>query len=177
MKSHFYRVVGTRGAFQVAIVTALIAGAAAPVPAQMKKEGTFSGTWNGGFTCKSMAVGKERLLLACDENSFTITDGFLDHLTWHCWGFSDWKKGMGAPYGACVGTDPSGDQIYGDFVYPTVALSAKSAGAKFTFTGGTGKYAGISGGFPYVQDFGAFRTGVEGTFVSHATFQGSYKLP
>jgi hypothetical protein len=168
--------VRTRAALLFAVATALIIGTMSQVSAQLKKEGTYSGTWNGGFTCKLMAVGKERVLSVCDENSFTITDGFLDHMAWHCWGFGDWAKGIGAPHGTCVGTDPMGDQIYGDFVYPKIALSAKSAEAKFTFTGGAG-YAGISSGFPYVQDYGAFRTGVEGTFVSHATFQGSYKLP
>jgi hypothetical protein len=177
MKTSIF-VVGTRGAFVFAIATALVVGAARPVAAQMKKEGTFSGTFGGYVTCKTMAVGKERVLFVCDENGFTITDGFFDHMSYHCWDFGDFVKGVGMPHGTCVYIDPAGDQIYGDFSYPTpVALSQKSGKGKLTFTGGTGKYAGISGGYSYVNDFGSFRTEVPGTLISHATNQGNYKLP
>jgi hypothetical protein len=174
----FNLLLGTRGAFLVAIVTALIMGVASQVAAQMKKEGTFSGTYAGYGTCKNMAVGKERLLFVCEENGFAITDGFLDHTTLHCWVFGDFAKGMGAPHGTCVGTDPTGDQIYWDFVLERNALDVKSARGTITLMGGTGKYAGISGEFPYENDYGAFRTAVEGTYASRiAAFQGSYKLP
>jgi hypothetical protein len=178
MKMHFYRVVGTREVFLFAVAAPLIVGAVWPVAAQMKKEGTFSGTWGGYGICKSMALGKDRVLLDCDENSFTITDGFLDHMSWHCWGGGDFVKGIGAPHGSCVGTDSSGDQIVFDFAHERHAIDDKSPRATVTFTGGTGKYAGVSGGFPYVNDYNAFRTAVPGTYVSHvASFQGNYKLP
>jgi hypothetical protein len=171
-------VVGTRCAFLFAIATALIVGAGWPVSAQMKKEGTFSGTYGGFGVCKTMTLGKDRVLSDCEENGFTITDGSLDHMTWHCWGGGDFVNGMGAPHGTCVLTDPSGDQIFADFVHERHAADDKSPQAKTPFTGGTGKYAGVSGGFPYVNDYNAFRTVVPGTYVSHiATVQGSYKLP
>jgi hypothetical protein len=67
MKTSFL-VVAAPGACLFAIATALIVGAAWPVAAQMKKEGTFSGTMGGYGTCKSMASGKERTLLVCEEN-------------------------------------------------------------------------------------------------------------
>ena len=172
-------VVGSRGAFLFAIAIALMVGTAWPVAAQTKKEGTFKGTLGGYGTCKSMAVGKDRMLLVCEENDFTITDGFLDHMTARCWDFVDVTNGMGKPYGTCVWTDPAGDQIYSDFVHDEMhANNVKSARGTITFRGGTGKYAGISGAFPYENDYGSFRTAAEGTFVSHiANFQGNYKLP
>src|SRR5215467_4208397 len=127
MKTSFLAV-GTRGAFLFAIATALIVAAAWPVAAQMKKEGTFKGTLGGYGTCKSMAVGKDRMLLVCEENDFTITDGFLDHMTARCWDFVDVTNSMGKPYGTCVWTDPAGDQIYSDFVHDEMhANNVKSA--------------------------------------------------
>jgi hypothetical protein len=42
---------------------------------------------------------------------------------------------------------------------------------------GTGKYAGISGGFSYVIHGNEFRSAAEGTYVNYGTNQGSYKLP
>jgi hypothetical protein len=50
--------VGTRGAFVFAIVTALMVGAAWPVSAQMKKEGTFSGTYGGFGTVQNYGTRK-----------------------------------------------------------------------------------------------------------------------
>jgi hypothetical protein len=88
-------------------------------------------------------------------------------------------NGMTRPSGTCVSTDPAGDQIYSDFIHDEKhAANAKSARGTVTFRGGTGKYAGISGGFPYVNDYGSFRTALEGSYISHvANLQGSYKLP
>ena len=98
-------------------------------------------------------------------------------MTSRCWGFADFANGMGAPEGFCVWTDPAGDQISANFVHETHAADVKSARGSVKFTAGSGKFAGISGGFTYVNDYGAFRTAIEGTFASHATLQGSYKLP
>jgi hypothetical protein len=62
----------------------------------------------------------------------SLTNGFLDHMTWHCWGLGDFMNGVGfwlgpvggtggaacnfriiiigQDHGYCVGTDPSGDR-------------------------------------------------------------------
>jgi hypothetical protein len=62
---------------------------AAALAADLPKEGTFSGTFSGGGTYKAYPVGKERLLLVFDENELQLTNGLLDHTTWHCWGLGD----------------------------------------------------------------------------------------
>ena len=127
---------------------------------------------------KSTPIGKERLLFVFDENGLSLSDGFLDHMTWHCWGLADFANGVGAPHGTCVLTDPAGDQISGDFVHEKWhALDEKNVPASFKFTAGTGRFAGISGEFTYVAHVNEFRTAAEGTYAVYATFQGSYKLP
>jgi len=165
------------------LIPSLLAGLAmffgiAALAGELPKEGTYSAAYAGYGTCQITAVGKERLLSVCDENALMTTDGFLDHTTWHCWAFADFVKGMGAPHGTCVGTDPAGDQIVGDFLHEMHTIDDKSPRASFKFTGGTGKYDGITGGWTYVNDYNAFRTAVPGTYASHVVkFQGSYKLP
>ena len=49
--------------------------------------------------------------------------------------------------------------------------------ASAKFTGGTGKFVGISGGFTYVAHANELRTAVEGTYAVYTTNEGSYKLP
>ena len=53
-----------------------------------------------------MAVGKERVLILWDENGLTLSDGYNDHTTSHCWGTGDYIKGIGQDHGYCVATDP-----------------------------------------------------------------------
>jgi hypothetical protein len=57
------------------------------------------------------------------------------------------------------------------------AADAKSYSGKFTFTTGTGKYAGISGGGTFTCHSPDFRTAAEGTYAQYCTDSGSYKLP
>ena len=47
----------------------------------------------------------------------------------------------------------------------------------FSWTGGTGKYAGIRGDGTFVDYSGEFLPLAEGTVVSHRTFEGSYRTP
>ena len=46
-----------------------------------------------------------------------------------------------------------------------------------TITTGTGKYAGISGGWTFVVHGPEFRTAAEGTYVTYGPLQGGYRLP
>ena len=34
--------------------------------------------------------------MAFDENGLQLTDGFLDHTTWHCWVLEDYMNGSGS---------------------------------------------------------------------------------
>jgi hypothetical protein len=146
--------------------------------ADLSKEGTFSGTYSGFGTVRVSAIGKVRVLAAFDENGLTLTNGLLDHMTWHCWGTEDFTNGMGQGQGYCVGTDPAGDQIVHNFGPDEKhAPDQKSWNSPFSLTTGTGRYAGINGGGTFVLHVNEFRPATEGTFLNYVTIQGSYKLP
>jgi hypothetical protein len=160
----------------LAVAVVLFLGASAE--AQLPREGTYRGTYSGFGTIKATAIGKERLLVTFEENGLTLTNGFLDHMTWHCWGLADFTNGMGQAHGYCVATDPAGDQIVSNFGPDEKhAPDQKSWSGSETWTTGTGKYAGISGGGTYVVHLNEFRAAAEGTYLDYVTKQGSYKLP
>ena len=160
----------------VALGIALALGTAA-MAADLPKEGSFSGTYAAFGTVKAAPMGKERLLLTFDQNGLSVGDGLLNHMTWHCWGLGDFTNGTGQSHGYCMGTDPAGEQVainWGDEKHP---LDQKTVTGSFTFTSGTGKYAGITGSGTYVDDGSEFRSTTEGTSFSHNTHHGSYKVP
>ena len=43
--------------------------------------------------------------------------------------------------------------------------------------GGTGKFSGITGSGTFLFDGNSFKTGEQGTYISHGTHNLSYKLP
>jgi hypothetical protein len=157
--------------------TAMAFGVAA-LAADLPKEGTYRGTYSGVGTAKATPIGKERLLMTWDETGLQLSNGLFDHTTLHCSGLADFTNGLGQGHGNCVSTDPVGDQIVFS-VGPEEkhALDQKSWSGPVTFTTGTGKYTGISGGGTYVQHLNEFHALAEGTYVSYTTFEGSYKFP
>jgi hypothetical protein len=158
-------------------LTAMFFGISA-MAADLPKQGTYSGTLSGFGTTKATQIGKERLLMVYDLNALDLTNGLLDHFTWHCFGLVDTTNGMTQYRGYCVGTDPAGDQVVGDDVsdgkYPQ---DAKSFSGMLTLTTGTGKYAGISGSQKYICHLPDFRPATVGTFFQYCTQSGNYKLP
>ena len=129
----------------------------------------------GSGAGKATPLGKEVLLSPFEQNALTLGDGLVDHLTWHCSGLYEMTKGMAEHHGYCVATDPAGDQFAGNFASDgKYAADAKSYSGAVTFIGGTGKYAGISGGFTYVGHSPEFRAAAEGAFVDYITLEGSY---
>jgi hypothetical protein len=143
----------------------------------LPREGSFSGTYAAYGTAKATSIGKDRVLTVFDENGLTLGDGLTDHVTWHCWGLGDFTNTTGQDHGYCVGTDLAGDQMVLNFANEKHAMDQKTNNGSFTFTTGTGKYVGITGSGTYVWDGGGFRPVAEGTFFSHNTHKGSYKLP
>jgi hypothetical protein len=143
--------------------------------ADLPKEGTYSGTYSSYGTYKNTPVGKERVLGAWEEHGLQLSKGAFDHTTWHCWGMIDIVKGLEQDPGNCVVTDPEGDQVIQTIVtekrpteQPSYRISAK-------WSGGTGKYAGISGDEQDICHAGEFKA-AEGTYLNYCTVEGSYKL-
>jgi len=90
------------------IATALAGAAALPIgagsaSAQMN-DGTLSGTFAAYGTVKVVAPK----VLAYDTNGLSVTDGFLNHMTWHCSGLADFRNGTGRAKGLLRRQRPSG---------------------------------------------------------------------
>jgi hypothetical protein len=60
---------------------------------------------------------------------------------------------------------------------PKHAPDQKSSSGSGTFTMGTGRYRGISGGWTNVIYGNEFRPATEGIYFDYVTFQANYKLP
>jgi len=169
-------VADVRKAFWFGLAAALVLGAEWPVSAQTL-EGTLSGTFAAFGTVSAQATGKERTVLAIDENGLSVTNGVLDHMTWHCSGLADFTNGIGQTQGFCAGRDPVGDQVVFNWESEKHAPEQKVVRGTFTWTGGTGKYAGSRGNGTYVDYSGEFRPLTEGEIVSYLTFEGNYRTP
>jgi hypothetical protein len=162
--------------FLLMLSATVLLGTAA-MAADLPKEGKFTATYHGVGTYKSAAMGKDTVISAWDETGYTVSDGLFDHLTWHCMGIYDAASGMAKYSGHCVTTDPAGDQIASDVVSEgTAAVDAKATHGKGVFTGGTGKYAGISGGWTFVTHTGEYKVSADNTYVQNNTNEGTYKL-
>lgn len=167
---------GRTAAFWFSLAAALILGIVRPASAQML-EGTLSGTFAAFGTADAMTTGKERTVLAIEENGLSVSNGVLDHMTWHCSGLAVLTNGVAQTQGFCAGRDLVGDQAIFNWESEKHARDQKVVRGTFTWSGGTGKYAGIRGDGTYVDYSGEFRPLTEGTIVSYLVFEGSYRTP
>jgi hypothetical protein len=167
---------GRTAAFWFGLAAALVLGIVRPASAQML-EGTLSGTFAAFGTADAMTIGKERTVLAIDENGLSVSNGVLDHMTWHCSGLAVFTNGVAQTQGFCAGRDSVGDQAIFNWESEKHAPDQKVVRGTFTWSGGTGKYAGIRGDVTYVDYSGEFRPLTEGTIVSYLVFEGSYRTP
>ena len=168
----FAGVVGTRGAFWFGLAAVLVWGLEPLASAQMNG-GILSGTFAAFGTVKVIASK----VLAYDTNALSVTNGFLDHMTWHCSGLADFRNGAGQAQGFCAGNDSVGEQVVLNWESEKHPQDQKVVSGTFSWTGGTGKYAGIRGGGTYVDYSGEFLPLAAGTFVRYFTFEANYKLP
>jgi hypothetical protein len=150
---------------------------AAEPPLPIPKEGATSGTAVFVGTMKGLPLGKDRVQVSYDVTGVVVSDtgeGLLHGSSVRCIG------GMLVVNGAfddetnsCVYTRPDGDQIF-----TTSKVSGKqgeAARGRFTFVGGTGKMAGITGSGEFTRT--SVRPVAEGGSLSYARSKSSYKLP
>ncbi len=74
----------------------------------------------------------------------------------------------------CVTTDMDGDQIHSIATVVGGELGVSGGGRRSTFTGGTGKYEGIQGGYSYEA---IYAPKVEGVLLGHIVGAGEYTIP
>ena len=157
-----------------ALSTAIVLGMPARA-ADLPKEGKYKGTVSGYGTYKSIPVGKERVLTVWDENGLVLTDGFSDHMTYHCFGTADIIQGVEQDQGYCVATDTAGDQFV-QTVTSKHPSDAPSYDVSVVTSYGTAKYTGISGTEHDRCHSNEFKA-PEGAYAQHCEIEGSYKLP
>lgn len=110
------------------------------------KEGTFEGDWAITGTVQEVEVGGEKVILARLEGPVTLRahGGLAREFDAVCNSVRDQKTGGVA---RCTWTDDAGDVLLLEVSGSILGPMGTSREAKGTVVGGTGRYAGIEGGF------------------------------
>jgi hypothetical protein len=119
-------------------VAAILAHSAQAQTAAKQGEETVTHTFT--FVDKTMKLG-DRTAIFRELTGLSRNDkgsGMFHNLGMRCWGFIDIIDSKASSIGRCVEADAEGDQIFSTF-------ENKAGVGAHTLTGGTGKYAGISG--------------------------------
>lgn len=110
------------------------------------REGTFEGDWAISGTVQEVEVGAEKVTLARLEGPVTLRSaaGLAREFAAVCNSVRDRKTGGVA---RCTWTDEAGDVLMLEVSGSIIGPMGTSREAKGTVVGGTGRYAGIEGGF------------------------------
>jgi hypothetical protein len=160
--------------FALMLGAACCTGAAA---ADLPKEGTFTNTLYRVWNLQGIVGRKTRYVNSFEMDGVSVGEGLMNHITAHCIGLGERLNQMRRSSGRCTLTDIDGDQIAVDSAIDWYPNGAKDYGGNVSFTAGTGKYEGITGGLKEICYNGVFRAAAENAFFSYCTGEGSYKLP
>ena len=156
---------------------AMLIAAQAVAGEQLAKEGKFSGTYHAVGTLKTTDMGKDASVHSLDEMAYSVGEGILDHVAWHCYGSFGIFAGNARWGGLCVGNDLSGERMMVNFESDgTPGMDAKTWQAHAHFIGGTGKYTGITGGWSYSFHPFDFKPASDNNYLLLINYEGSYKL-
>ncbi|MFO1037688.1 MAG: hypothetical protein U1E45_12640 [Geminicoccaceae bacterium] len=152
-------------------VSSVLAGGIPP-------EGKIDVTWIYSYAPVTMPTGGGEDFNISDVSIGIVGNvpgSLLDHMAGRCMmaGPSNSKTGAYKLSGRCTYTDADGDMIFAEDeeVGPSATETAKGS-AKFL--GGTGKYAGITGGYEFTDDyFGQLKAG---TYAGGGRKTGTYKI-
>jgi hypothetical protein len=145
--------------------------------ADLPKQGDFKANFYGHGTYKGFSVGKTRYESSWEEDGFYLGEGLLNHMSAHCLGMTGKTDQTRHGRSFCAATDIDGDQIMEDVLPEPYQNGAKEIRGVVTFTGGTGKYAGITGEIKFVSYQGLFRSFADNAFEAYAAGEGHYQLP
>jgi hypothetical protein len=107
---------------------------------------TFEGTWTAAGTRRTLRLGaNDRAAIFELSGSVLLTGAGRPAVGFRAQaiGFSDSRAGM---QGRCVWTDERGDMVYSELKGEAVGSGNRIVG---TFTGGTGRYAGLTGDYTF----------------------------
>jgi len=167
---------GSRRARAVAAIAtamflvALTASGQSPVP----KQGTFKVRHKVSGSVEELPFGAGRTVSIFHLQGTVEAQregGPMRDMNCDCLGLMDSKTGN---VGRCLWTDKDGDKVFIELKGQLAAAGGKS---RATFTGGTGKYTGISGGYDVVWAKGGEEGEPSGGAVFFMDSTGEYKLP
>jgi hypothetical protein len=143
----------------------------------LPREGNIALTSVYHAKISQVAMGQDLVAWTADSTIGLVADqpeGFGDRATGRCLGTGRVVKGkVEFEYGTCEFTDMAGDKFYTTLSF--VSSNADTTAARQTIVGGTGKYAGITGGWDVVRR--AHRPPAAGEGLGSTKLTGSYKLP
>ena len=144
--------------------------------AELQKSGEFQGNWTAIGTAQTLALAESHSASILRLQGTIVTEsshGMTRALQSDCVGLNlQEERTTGS--GRCVWTDTDGDRVISEIAG---ALSGTVSKVRGRFIGGTGKYAGIEGG--YELDWQYLRAiEEEGTIHGYSTsMTGSWRLP
>lgn len=160
-----------KGAVTTLMVGVLVLGLSVTAHAQLAKEGTYTSHFGWYASGKTLDLEKDHTLFLGEYNGTNFNDdgkGFLHHTSVVCPGMAETVKKVTNAHGNCVVTDKDGDKVF-------LVWKCKDPGSgckgDFQWTGGTGKYTGITGN----NTFTGF--GITPTASGYALWKGEWKLP
>ena len=162
----------TRRSIAALAMTILVYGSATLLQAQLPKQGTFSGKFGWVGSGSAYEMDTRTFFVGSFTGPFTndAGAGFLHNSAWVCPGVNDLVSGVTvAAHGYCIVTDADGDKVFESW-YGKGSAPGKGTG-QFTWTGGTGKYHGITGGGTFEYTF------IGTTSQGFSLAKGTWQLP
>lgn len=159
-----------------AAIVLLATAAGSTLSADPPKQGSFTAKFGYFATTKVYEIDKGHMLVAGEWSGTSFNDagsGMLHGAATMCPGMVDIQaNGEHYGHGYCVFTDAAGDKVYSTWECKG-PLPCNNGTA--TFTGGTGKYAGIKGGFTW-QNSGTAVQSPSGQ-MGYNSWSAKYQLP
>lgn len=133
----------------LALTGLLLPAALGQTPPPAPKAYPFEGTWSVNGTRQALAMGAGRRAMTFYISGslvLTVPGNLSRGFRVECLGYHDGDSLKGS----CVWTGEKGDQIFSDLVGPGRGTGSHVVG---TITGGTGRYAGITGHYEFDWKF------------------------
>lgn len=139
--------------------------------ADLPKSGTYSGHYGWTFIGQVQELGPNHTVSVGEVPGVMFNDagkGFLHKSRVDCTLLIDVNQGRSNANGTCVVTDADGDKVFVDW---KCAGTMPACPGDERFTGGTGKYKGITGTEKFQGNF------IGSTGAGWSDWSGDYKLP
>ncbi len=133
--------------------------------------GRFTSHYPWIFSGTIQELGADRAVYVGTLAGVNINDagkGFLHKVRMDCTIINDVNKGQSNANGSCAGTDADGDKAY--LVFKCGGTMPACPG-EFSFSGGTGKYKGLTGNSKFQGNF------IGTTGAGWSDWNGEYKQP